>query len=285
MSNQLLPCSIAPQPKLDSLDWADGASFTAFGLRFGVRTNDAALLAQAIRCAPMSWRLTSIRDIDVLYSIYRESDSPASDAEGLYSLYCDSALVLNTPDRSALLSAFENHAQLLTAYRAQDCLFVHAGVVGWHEQAIVIPGRTLTGKTTLVRALVQSGATYYSDEFAVLDKDGRVHPYAVPLSIRVNASQPGIKTPIESLGGRVGTEPLPLGLIVVTQYAPQAKWRPQELSPAQAILAMMDNTVAAQREPQYTMPILRAAVMSARTVKSKRGEAEQVVRILLRMLK
>ncbi len=32
----------------------------------------------------------------------------------------------------------------------------------------------MTGKTTLVKAMVEAGATYYSDEFAVLDKEGLV---------------------------------------------------------------------------------------------------------------
>ena len=52
------------------------------------------------------------------------------------------------------------------------------------DRALLIPGATFTGKTTLVQALVQAGATYYSDEYAVLDDAGLVHPYPRPLSIR-----------------------------------------------------------------------------------------------------
>ena len=81
----------------------------------------------------------------------------------------------------SLLTAFNKHAELLTAYRAQDCLFVHAGVVGWQGKAILIPGRSFSGKTTLVKALIEAGATYYSDEFAILDRQGLVHPYPLPL--------------------------------------------------------------------------------------------------------
>ncbi len=189
-----------------------------------------------------------------------------------------------TQNLGVLLLAFENHAQLLTACRARDCLFVHAGVVGWRGCAILIPGRTMAGKTTLVQAFVQAGARYYSDEFAVLDKEGRVHPYPVPLSIRGLDGRPGLKTPIASLGGQAGIDPLPPGLIVVTRYRPKAERRPRALSPAQALLAMMDNTVAAQREPQFTMPILRQAVLKARAVKSTRGEAGPVANSLLRSL-
>jgi hypothetical protein len=86
------------------------------------------------------------------------------------------------------------------------------------------------------------------------------------------------------LGGQAGVEPLPVGLVVVTYYQRRARWRPQALSPAQALLALMDNTVAAQREPQYTMPILRQIVMNAQIIQSKRGSAKQIAHSLLRIL-
>ena len=95
-------------------------------------------------------------------------------------LYRGTALLARTLELHPLLTAFEKHAELLTAFRTQDCLFIHTGVVGWQGRAIVIPGRSMTGKTTPVKVLVEAGATYYSDEFAVLDKQGQVHPY--PLS-------------------------------------------------------------------------------------------------------
>src|ERR687894_479249 len=50
-------------------------------------------------------------------------------------------------------------------------------VVARGGRALVRPGPSLSGKTTLVAALVRSGAAYLSDEFAVLDPEGRVHPY------------------------------------------------------------------------------------------------------------
>jgi hypothetical protein len=197
-------------------------------------------------------------------------------------LYSGSTRLARTRNLDQVWIAFANHAQLLTAFRAQDCLFVHAGVAGWQGRALVIPGRSMTGKTTLVRALIEAGATYYSDEFAVLDRAGRVHPYPVPLSIREQAGRPGTKTPIEALGGVAGNAPLPVGLVVVTRYQPQAGWQPQALTPAQAMLSLMDNTVAAQRNPAHSMPILRQVALGARTIEGSRGEAEQVAPALLK---
>jgi len=117
----------------------------------------------------------------------------------------------------------------------------------------------------------------------VLDKEGLVHPYPRPLSIRGHNGLPR-KTPVESLGGQVGGEPLPVCLIVVTEYQPEAAWRPRKLTPGQALLALMDNTVAAQGNPAHSMPILKQAVTGVVTLKSKRGEASAIVPALLKHL-
>jgi hypothetical protein len=259
-------------------------SFSAYGLRFGLRSNEPAALEQATPHAPLGWQSLPTGEVDILYSLRRGLPDGREGQRNYHLLFCGSALLARSLEFPPLLEAFEKHAEFLTALRAQNCLFVHAGVVGWRGQAILIPGRTLTGKTTLVKALVEAGASYYSDEFAVLDKTGRVHPYPAPLSIRGSNSLLGVKTPVEALGGQAGVEPLPVGLIVATQYQPGARWRPRPLSPVQALLALMDNTVAAQREPQYTMPILRQAALGAKAIQSKRGEVERVARALLRRL-
>ena len=54
------------------------------------------------------------------------------------------------------------------ATHCDQMVFVHAGVVSWHGIAILVPGRSAIGKSKVVSALVQRGATYYSDTFAVL---------------------------------------------------------------------------------------------------------------------
>ena len=76
---------------------------------------------------------------------------------------------------------------------------------GAQQNGSWLPGHSFSGKSTLVAALVRAGAVYYSDEFAVLDPDGFVHPYAKALSLDV-ARQ------VEELGGVAGDEPLPARL-------------------------------------------------------------------------
>jgi hypothetical protein len=277
------------QTQLDNLGWTEGKNFVAYGLRFGLRANDPSALAKTILHTPSSWqpardKSTSTDEVDVSYSLQLAPASQRKGQRNYHLLYCGSELLARSLELSPLLIAFEKHAELLTAFLAQDCLFVHAGVVGWQGRAILIPGRSMAGKTTLVRALVEAGATYYSDEFAVLDKEGLVHPYPRPLSIRGNNGQSGREITAEELGGQVGIEPLPVGLIVVTEYQPGAAWRSRQLTPGQALLALMDNTVAARREPAHSMPILKQTVSGAITLKSKRGEAGDVAPILLARL-
>jgi hypothetical protein len=266
------------------LGWMAEQYFSAYGLRFGLRTNDPAALAQARPVVPLGWQETSAGEVDILYSVYV---APPGEHQGRQSdclLYAGSALIAHALELETVLSVFNKHAELLTAFRARDYLFVHAGVVGWQGRALVIPGRSMTGKTTLVKALIEAGAAYYSDEFAVLDRQGLAHSYPLPLSIRSAHGQPARQTPVATLGGQVGFEPLPVGMVVVTQYQPKAQWRPRMLSPGHALLALMDNTVAAQRDPTHSMPILRAVVLGARVVRSKRGEASHIASALLQQL-
>jgi hypothetical protein len=178
------------------------------------------------------------------------------------------------------LDLLRSRLEFQVATTAPSRLFVHAGVVEWRGQAILLPGRSRSGKTTLVAALLRAGAKYYSDEFALLDASGRVHPWARPLRIR----RPGLlpqSHPVETLGEYAGQSSLPVGLIVVTTHRAGARWRPRPLSPGQALLALIRNTLIARARPDLTIKILGRAVRGARALASRRDEAAAVAAILL----
>jgi hypothetical protein len=152
-------------------------------------------------------------------------------------------------------------------------------------RAVVLPGFTHTGKTTLTRALVDAGAVYYSDEFAVIDARGLVHPYPKPLSIRdPDGSGRTTETAAASLGGQTGREPAPLGLIAITEYRPGATLEPVPLSSAAAMLALLGHTIPARTRPEQSMSALRVAVAGAAAWKSDRGEAAQTARAIMAQL-
>ena len=144
----------------------------------------------------------------------------------------------------------------------------------------MVPGRSFAGKTMLVTALVRAGATYYSDEFAVLDEQGLVHPYAKPLSLRGD-DQMQTDHPVESLGWTAGSEPLPIGAIVITSYRANAEWRPRRLTGGEGAMALLANAVPARERPAQVMRVISRAANGAIAISSDRGEADGVAPQLL----
>ena len=225
----------------------------------------------------LGWRESPGGPADVRYRLQRTTGSDA------YELRHDGG-VRTAANVDALLEAFEDDAKLQTAARASGVLFVHAGVVAWQGRAILIPGRSRAGKSTLVHALLRAGADYYSDEFALLDTDGRVHPYPLPLSLRADGRSPARRIDPSQLGARVAQSPAFVEVIVATQYRRRARWRPRPISRGDAFILLMENTVAARQPPARTMPILRDAVLRATAVRSWRGEAQLTARQLIASL-
>src|SRR5262249_13978196 len=153
-------------------------------------------------------------------------------------------------------------------------VFVHAGVVGWRGRAILIPGASGVGKSTLVAALLRAGATYYSDDCAVLDPRGLVHPYARPLSLRSADGRCSRHEP-SAMGHRSGTPALPIGLVALTHFVPGAAWRPRRVTKGQAVLSLLEHTLCAQRDHEGALAVLQRAVAPALIVKSPRGNADE----------
>jgi len=270
--------------KIDRLGWAAGMCFDAYGRRIGIRVNNPEVLAQLPDCLPPGWKRVGSPIVEHLYSLLVGGNGGGGNVRRFNLLYAGSGRLARTMDIEEVFESLESHLHLTVAEAARDRLFVHAGVVGWRGKAIVLPGRTLSGKTTLVAALVRAGAAYYSDEYAVFDAGGRVHPYPKALSIRDgNAARPR-RAPAAALGGLPGVKPLPVGLVAVTGYRPGARWRPRRLPPGQAILALLANTVPARRRPKVALATLLRVVSRAPVLKGVRGEAEEVLAAMLEQI-
>jgi hypothetical protein len=187
-------------------------------------------------------------------------------------------------DLDVALEVLESELRMFVASNSPGYVFIHAGVVAQGNRAIVIPGRSFSGKTTLVAELVRAGARYYSDELAVLDHEGLVHPYPKPLSIRLRGFTQ-TDHDVSELGGTAGTEPLEIGLVVLSEYLPDAVWDPQSISSGEAVLALLANAFGADTRPAETLEALRRAVGTASAVQSERGEAAAIVDALLELMR
>jgi hypothetical protein len=267
--------------KVDRLGWADGICFTSYGARIGIRVNDPETLDSLADVLPPGAKPASSPVVDDLYSLRVGKYSGKMILRPYHLLYAGSWQLSRTMDLGEAMDQLESHLHTRVSMMARRYLFVHAGVVAWKGRAIVLPGRTMAGKTSLVAALVRAGATYYSDEYAVLDSRGRVHPYSKPLSIRGPNGQPPRKQQVEEWGERPGTRPLPVGRIVFTEYREGARWRPRALSPGEAMLAMFENTVLAQYKPDLALSVLCRTTSQATALRGKRGEAGELASQLL----
>ena len=270
--------------KIDRLGWTAGISFRAFGVRVGVRVNGKEALDQVVDHLPPGWEALSSPLVKRLYSFKLGGEGTRANLRRFHLLYANAARIGRSFDLAHMMKLFESDLQLYVAEAAPRRVFVHAGVVGWRGQAILIPGRSFSGKTTLVVELVRAGATYLSDEYAVLDARGRVHPYPRKLWIREKSGLESERWPVESLGGSCGVKPLPVGLVVVTNYKAGARWRPSPLTPGQGALALLNNAVSIQRRPELTFPVLSQVAADASILKGVRGEARHMVDSLLKSL-
>lgn len=202
-------------------------------------------------------------------------------ADGQYWVQLDGGEIASGVAADVAVQALDAQLRARIALVAPDVIFVHAGVVAVDGHAIALPGRSFSGKTTLVAALVAAGATYYSDEFAVIASDGAVLPYAKPLSIRSDGDRYGAVTPVESLGGAAGEGPTRLALVADLMYRADADWAPRTLTPGAGALALLSNTVPARTRPAQVLAAASRAIGSAKVIAGDRGEADVTARLLL----
>ena len=273
--------------KIDRLGWAGGIAFAAYGVRIGVRANQADVLTRLEEAFPPGWKRVRSPVVEHLYSLRvggGDANAPKSTIRRFNLLYSDAVRVARSMNLDEVIRALQSDLQLFVATEAPSWLFVHAGVVEWRGRAILVPGTSFSGKTTVVAAMVRAGASYYSDEYAVLDSRGRVHPYARPLLVREGDAGLPRQVRVEEIGGRAGHKPLPIGLVVDSPYKPGSTWRPQLLSPGRGVMALLAHTVPARLRPQFALATLKSAVHHVPVLKGPRGEAEDVAASVLREL-
>jgi hypothetical protein len=243
----------------------------AYGVAIELRAYDAALLAALGRVTPPGASVTDPTAHPTIFSIVED--------DGSYLLLVDGARAVECAHREEILALLESALHFHVAVAARTRLFVHAGVVGWKGGAILLPGRTRAGKSSLVAALVRAGATYYSDEYAVLDDAGYVHPFARALGIR---DETGRTRRVEPRAiGAVGETALPVTRVIATRYVAGGAWSATAMSPGETALALLDNTLAARSRPADALRILATVARDAAGARGERGDATTAVEQIL----
>lgn len=245
-----------------------GLDLISWGVPFRLAAETPGLLESMRRSAPFgSSPASKLRPGAPTFLVRR------SHPQAAFQVLRDQELLAEEPSLEMALRMLGGHLILHVAERAPDHVFIHAGVVAWQDRALLLPGASFAGKSTLVAELVRAGATYYSDEVALIDSHGFVHPFARDLQMRRPGCAEQTPVTIDQLQGRVGKVSIPAALVVFTEYASGARWAPEPLSPGRAILDMLLHAAPLRRGPARVLATCTALMERAAAWRSPRGEA------------
>jgi hypothetical protein len=222
----------------------------------------------------------------------RTSDSQTSEvfsiepsgASGRFSIRRRDELIAAAEEPQHLFTALQRAVDDAIVEHLSGFCVIHAGVAAIGDSIVLLPGSSGSGKTTLVAELVRRGAEYYSDEYALVDECGRVHPYPRALMLR---DAEGIQHPIlpQDLNARVGAEPKPVARVLLLQVQPDSSHglNLQRLNQSEGMLRLLQHTPQTlDRKPGILKPI-GALAASAAFFTGTRGEVAGAAEEILRM--
>ena len=250
-------------------------TFTSFGVPVQLTLEGPGLDERVLDILPPGWRASRPTATAAQFGLRQIG-------AGAYELRLNGDTLLQHVGLDLALGALDARIRLHIAANASGWTFVHAGVVAYAGRALILPGESFAGKTTLVKTLVEAGATYYSDEYAVLDHDGRVHPYPRRLSLR--GATDTEERHVSELGGVAGVDPAEVALVALITYVPDAVWQPRRLSAGQGVAAVLTHAIPAHDRPRQSLRAVSRAVSGAQVLEGDRGEAGAAAAALLREL-
>jgi len=268
--------------RIKKSDFKHHFNIESFGVKIGFSTNSA----EALEAVKESVKIylpdcfVEIDEIDIEHRFLFVWNESKRD-----TLYKNGEKVISREKRETSVESVASQIRLTVAEFAVGRVFIHAGVIKWKDKAVVMPGRSFRGKTSLTVALVKRGAVYYSDEYAILDAEGFLHPFPKMLSVRGEIDEyKQIDYPVEKFGGTAGTEKIRVGMVLLCEYKEKARWNPKRLSPAQGVIETILHTVPIRQSPQFTLEVLNKIAGNAVFVKSKRGDVSKSADLILKFI-
>ena len=97
-------------------------------------------------------------------------------------LTCNDALLWQGEDAGEVIAAFEwAFYNRVIAMLYPEFISLHAACIGMNGQAIIFAGESGSGKSSLCTAALLDGGAYLSDEYTLLDGEGRIQAFPRPL--------------------------------------------------------------------------------------------------------
>jgi uncharacterized protein (UPF0276 family) len=112
-------------------------------------------------------------------------------ASGGWDVHDGEGIVAAASDRTGLVPAIKQLIRRIAVDRHPFLVSVHAGAVSFGRGGLLLPAAPGSGKTTLTAGLAHAGATYFSDEIALLEpRSLAVTPVPLSLTIKDGAVDP-----------------------------------------------------------------------------------------------
>ena len=168
----------------------------------------------------------------------------------------------------------------VVVHRMKTYHAIHAGAVLIRGRALLLPGSSHAGKSSLVAELLRRGASHFSDEYALIDGQGQIHSYPRPLLLRKGGPLQTLVLP-EELNAGFAPHPAPVGWILALDYNPGATWDVQELSQGEAVMLLLRNTPHEMAKSPEMIDFFLRVADKAVCFAGKRGDAAEAATQLL----
>jgi hypothetical protein len=254
-----------------------GFGVRAFGVNICVEADSPDALAVLDR-----YIFTSLPRVDSA-RIEPDLSVRIAQAAGEFHLLCEGSEVASATDAAQLIPHLFHVLDDIVIRRLAPLKAVHAGAVVWGGKAILLPGSTHSGKSSLVAELLRNGAAYLSDEYALIDAQGMVHAYPRPILARDRDGFQSARLPGEC-GAQIADAPVRVGWVLTLAYDPEASWAVDEVSQSVALISLLRNTPHAMADSPEMLPAFERAVAGAVCFMGRRGDAPAAAAAILELI-
>lgn len=252
-------------------------SITGWGVSARIEASDEEILARVLQSLPKGFEASAGAGAGPCY--LARAHGP------LLELLKDDRRRFKGKSRRAFRSAVAEAFETLASVESTTFAFLHAGGVEIDGRAILFPGRSHAGKSTLTAAFLRRGAAFLSDDMLPVDSRLHAHPFPRPLGIRAADGGSPRRTSVRTLGARSADRAVPIALIWCGQYEPHVRrpsFRPR--LGRDAFAELLAHCPGAQVRPEVIVPILTGLARGAPVFAGVRGDADAMVDAVLRRL-
>ncbi|MDQ6698729.1 MAG: hypothetical protein M3Z36_00930 [Acidobacteriota bacterium] len=203
---------------------------------------------------------------------------------GVFELHAVDGMLGRSDTAEGIVPILQSCIDSAVVQRLTDTVAVHAGAVSYGGAAILFPGPSHSGKSTLVAELLHHGFAYFSDEYALLDREGRAYPYPRSLMLR-NGKPEARPMLVQESGAAIGSGPARVALVLALDYVPGAEWNVRPMPQSEMLLMLLKSTPHHLSETGALLGALLRASGGAACYAGVRGEAANTANRIAELLR